>query len=269
MIQDIHPHKLNNQYDPKAEAKPDDFALCFDGSKTALHGSKIPFAADFSGCRLTYLFTVDEYRFFLVRDCKELPEGFAWEEVFALRRESTLPQQTIFAVMTGKHLADWYRDTAYCGRCGNKTVHSETERANRCPVCGYTAYPRIMPAVIVGVRNGEELLLTQYRTGYGHNALIAGFTEIGETLEETVSREVMEEAGIHVKNIQYYKSQPWGVANDILAGFICDVDGDTRIHMDENELKVAHWVKREDIVLQPDNFSLTNEIMSRFKDGKL
>lgn len=67
-----------------------------------------------------------------------------------------------------------------------------------------------MPAVIVGVTNGDKLLITGYRTGFRYNALIAGFTEIGETMEETVQREVMEEAGIQVKNIHYYKSQPVG-----------------------------------------------------------
>jgi NAD+ diphosphatase len=96
---------------------------------------------------------------------------------------------------------------------------------------------------------------------------VAGFTEIGETLEETVEREVMEEAGLKVKNIRYYKSQPWGIANDILAGYYCDVDGDDTIHMDDNELKSACWTAREDIVLQPDESSLTNEMMKNFKEG--
>ena len=123
--------------------------------------------------------------------------------------------------------------------------------------------------MIVGVTNGERLLITRYRTGFRYNALIAGFTEIGETMEETVQREVMEEAGIKVKNIRYYKSQPWGSANDILLGFYCDVDGDDRITMDAGELKYAAWVQREDIVLQPGEFSLTNEMMKRFKEAQL
>ena len=136
-----------------------------------------------------------------------------------------------------------------------------------CPACGYVAYPRIMPAVIVGVKNGDQLLLTRYRTGFAYNAFIAGFTEIGETVEETVMREVMEETGIRVKNIRYYKSQPWGTANDLLLGFYCEVDGNDTITMDCQELKYAKWVQREEIVLQPGDFSLTNEMMRRFKEG--
>ena len=77
----------------------------------------------------------------------------------------------------------------------------------------------------------------------------------------------MEETGIKVKNIRYYKSQPWGMAQDILIGFFCDAADEGDIHMDENELKYAEWIKREDIVLQPNNFSLTNEMMRVFKDG--
>ena len=101
-----------------------------------------------------------------------------------------------------------------------------------------------------------------------HNALVAGFTEIGETLEQTVHREVMEETGVRVHNIRYYKSQPWGMAQDLLVGFYCDADEEPVIRMDPNELKYAEWVRREDIVLQPNNLSLTNEMMRMFKEGK-
>ena len=120
--------------------------------------------------------------------------------------------------------------------------------------------------MIVGVTNGDEILMTKYRgRDIPYYALIAGFTEIGETLEQTVAREVMEEAGLRVKNIRYYKSQPWGIVDDILVGFYCDVDGDDTITLDENELGSAIWVNREDIVGQPDALSLTNEMMSMFK----
>ena len=99
-------------------------------------------------------------------------------------------------------------------------------------------------------------------------ALIAGFTEIGETLEECVAREVMEEVGLRVKNLRYYKSQPWGSARDILMGFYCDVDGATDIRLQEDELKEGVWVRREDIEGQSDDFSLTHEMMMVFKEGR-
>ena len=144
---------------------------------------------------------------------------------------------------------------------------SKTERALVCPRCGKVVYPRINPAVIVAVVSGDEIVLTQYAgRSISYNALVAGFTEIGETFEETVEREVMEEIGLKVKNIRYYKSQPWGMAADILAGYFCEADGDRTIHMEANELKKAEWTKREDIVLQPNDYSLTNEMMRLFKE---
>lgn len=272
MIQDIFPHKFNNRYDPDATAQAWDFILRFCGNRLLVmeeNGSfRFPTVAELGGGCFTYLFTVDQERYFLSTGDVTLSEGMEYMEIQVLRKTSPMPKHRIFAAITGKHLADWYRDAQFCGRCGKKMTHSSKERAMVCHGCGNTVYPRIMPAVIVGVRNGDRLLLTRYRTGFPHNALIAGFTEIGETLEETVAREVMEEAGLKVKNIQYYKSQPWGLANDILAGFYCDVDGDTEIHMDAQELRLAQWTDREEIVLQPDDFSLTNEMMKEFKEGR-
>ena len=185
-----------------------------------------------------------------------------------MRQAAYGPQHRLFAAITAYQLSNWYRDNRFCGTCGHPTVHSETERALCCPSCGRTIYPRIIPAVIVGVINGDRILLTRYAgRDFAHYALIAGFTEIGETFEETVQREVMEEAGIRVKNIRYYKSQPWGIVDDLLAGFYCDVDGDPTIRMDQNELKEAAWHTRDEIVLQPTDHSLTNEMMARFKQG--
>ena len=269
MIQDIFPHVLYNQYDPAAVAEENDFVLCFDAQRLLLHfDGRFPRVSELGTEGCVYLFKIDDDRYFLKNPPEALPQGFSFQDVKQLRREGRLSREDCFAAFTGKHLADWYRDTRFCGRCGKEMVHSRTERARKCPACGYTAYPRIMPAVIVGVKNGDRLLLTRYRTGFAHNALIAGFTEIGETAEETVRREVMEEAGIRVKNIRYYASQPWGIANDLLLGYYCEVDGDDTIHMDEQELKYAQWVPREEIELQPDDFSLTNEMMTRFKAGE-
>jgi NAD+ diphosphatase len=288
MIQDIFPHKMCNEFHTDVIPKENDIVFGFENAKLWMKtGEKEDIAADEAFFRvrdldipqevhkaLTYLFSIDEQAFFLWTSPEALQEYVAEASVRAqltdireIREQNRLSRVLAFAVYTAKHLADWYRDNRFCGRCGREMEHSKTERAMTCTCCGYTSYPRIMPAVIVGVTNGDELLITKYRTGFRHNALIAGFTEIGETLEETVQREVMEEAGIRVKNIRYYKSQPWGIANDILVGFYCEVDGDTTIRMDEQELGFAEWTRREDIELQPDNYSLTNEMMSIFKNG--
>lgn len=273
MLQDIYPHRLINHYDPTIQPAGEDLVMVIQGNEIYSKMTAeilFPMVKDMDTevqNQLTYLFTIDSERYFFYAGRLEEKDGFAMHSLNELRSSKLPPKYRMHGAYTGKHLADWYRDTRFCGRCGHETKHSETERARVCPVCGYTAYPRIMPAVIVGVLNGDRMLITRYNRANAYNALVAGFTEIGETLEETVAREVMEEAGIKVKNIRYYKSQPWGVANDILTGFYCDLDGDENITMDHGELKFAGWVTREELELQPDDYSLTNEMMKNFKEG--
>lgn len=267
MIQDILPYKFNNQYDSTAVAKAGDVALAIQGSKLLMKiGEPIfPTVSQFDNqCEYVYLFSISDTRYFWSKGMSNIPDGYEYRDLREIRALAADYKHIVFAAYTAKHLSDWYNDNVCCGRCGHIMTHSKKERALECS-CGYRVYPRIMPAVIVGVTNGDKLLITRYRNGYAHNALVAGFTEIGETAEETVAREVMEEAGLKVKNIRYYKSQPWGSANDLLLGFYCDVDGDATIHIDEDELKYAEWTSREDIVLQPDDISLTNEMMKMFK----
>ncbi len=270
MIQDIYPSKLHNEYHAY-EIRDTDRVFAFNSQGKVMLGDrdgKIMFLSgkDVKEGQCVYLFSVDETRYFLkLQSTEETEEGFEYYSIREVR--DRFEGKEVFAVFTAYHLWKWYSDNIFCGKCAETLVLSEKERALCCPKCGNTVYPRINPAVIVGVKNGDSLLITKYRTGYGNSALVAGFTEIGETLEECVAREVMEETGIKVKNIRYYKSQPWGMAQDILMGYYCEADGDTSIRMDESELKYAEWVKREDIVLQPNNLSLTNEMMRRFKEG--
>lgn len=281
MIQDIYPSKLDNSY---KNIKPEDkdFILVFndegkayvgdvDGEMSFLTYADCKSLKEVDSCSDVYLFSIDDKRYFLLgnKDAVKLQKlGFEYYTIRELRDRYSRDDVNIYAAFTAYHIWKWYSDNTFCGKCGSALKHSENERALVCADCGNVIYPRINPAVIVGVTKGDSLLLTRYRRGFAHNALVAGFTEIGETLEETVAREVMEETGVKVKNIRYYKSQPWGMAQDMLVGFYCEADGDGEIHMDENELKYAEWVKREDIELQPNNLSLTNEMMRVFKEGK-
>ncbi|MCR4909293.1 MAG: NAD(+) diphosphatase [Lachnospiraceae bacterium] len=277
MIHEIEPRRMKNEFRPgqRAEGKspvfvfsegPEEFLFSGEGSE-----GRLPRYEELgAGVSPVYLFSIDEDAYFLgSSEGDSLPEGFSFQHFKTLRKQGA-KKEFMFAAMTAIHLNRWYRANRFCGKCACPTEHSETERALVCPSCGNTIYPRINPAVIVGVKNGESLLVTKYAgRDIPYYALIAGFTEIGETFEQTVKREVMEEAGLKVKNITYYKSQPWGIADDILSGFYCDVDGDDEIRMDRSELKTAIWAKREEIELQPDEFSLTNEMMSAFKSGRV
>ena len=275
MLQDISPRKLHNEYRPNYTPQSGDYVLSFkDGellmglSEEKVCFPKVEELDEEARKGLAYLFSVDDEVFLLARNGAIEVEGYGYEKLKALRDKYYLPKEYVFAAFTAYQLDEWYSVKKYCGKCGSQNEDHSKERARICPVCGNVIYPRINPAVIIGVTDKEtnRIILTKYRTGFGHNALVAGFTEIGETLEETVEREVMEEVGLKVTNIRYYKSQPWGIASDILAGFFCDVKGDPTIQMDESELKYAEWVKPEDIVLQPLEYSMTNEMMKLFKE---
>lgn len=267
MIQDIYPSRLDNSF-KNLTPRQGDHLLYFDAAGkvlTRVENGCISFnTVNEEPC--VYLFSVDGEPYFLAAKAPaSLPGDYEFRTLRELRDSCT--GKELFIAFTAFHLWKWYDDNRYCGKCAAKLTLDDTERALFCPGCRTKIYPRINPAVIVGVTKGERILITRYKRGYAHNALVAGFTEIGETLEQTVEREVMEETGVRVKNIRYYKSQPWGMAQDILIGFFCEAEGDAEISMDENELKYAEWVHRKDIVLQPGSASLTNEMMKVFRDG--
>ena len=158
----------------------------------------------------------------------------------------------------------------YCGRCGSLMDRDGRERMLRCGECGNMEYPKICPAVIIGLTDGNRILMSKYAgRSYKKYALLAGFTEIGETVEETVAREVMEEVGLKVKNIRYYKSQPWSFSDTLLMGFYCDLDGDGTVTLDREELALAEWFEREEIPDVTSTESLTNEMIMRFKNGEI
>ena len=279
MIQDIWPSVFYNHFENLVASEKDVAVYFREGKLLCLYDEKskkicFPFISDFLGSKSIYLFSIDNIKYFLIPEQNEIPEGLSNFDFYTPRQLRDMPLDSnvdIFAVFSAYHLWKWYDDNKFCGHCGKPLVHDTLERALYCGECKSKIYPRINPAVIIGILNQkkDKILITKYRTGYAHSALVAGFTEFGETLEQTVEREVMEEVGLKVKNISYYKSQPWALAQDILAGFFCEVDGDETIKMDESELKYAEWVSRDEVELQPNDYSLTNEMMKMFKSGAI
>lgn len=285
MIQDIAPKRLYNEYEPKTQDH-NDYIAVFMKNKILIKQTdkrmQLPKRAEteaLAGYVLhadTYLFRIDDCAYFLhLGDLEEgkgcsvwnCTEPFCWMTVSQLRAQAD--HELCFAVYTAYHLYVWYQNNRFCGRCASRTVPDQKERMLSCTVCGNQIYPRIAPAVIAAVTNGDSILLTKYANReYKRYALIAGFTEIGETAEDTVRREVMEEAGIHVKNIRYYKSQPWGIDGNLLLGYFAELDGSGEISLDEKELASAEWVRREELKDMDDCFSLTREMMRVFYENR-
>ncbi|MFC2010635.1 NAD(+) diphosphatase, partial [Chloroflexota bacterium] len=137
-----------------------------------------------------------------------VPEGMSFRE---LRSLYGVLDEDIF-LLAGKaiQLVNWDQTHQYCGRCGHKTQTLQDERAKKCPVCGFISYPRISPAVITAVLKDNKILLSHYAAFKGNMyTIIAGFVEPGETLEECIKREILEEVGVQVRNIKYFGSQSW------------------------------------------------------------
>lgn len=280
MIQDIEPHIYKNEYRPVPPGK-DALILAYKGRKILLKddpegvprilyptfGELEAYVPDIYST-YTYLFTIDSCHYYLVPEFDEtlLPD-YSYEEISRLR--TALPMYRAFAGVTGMQLNNWYSSRRFCGHCGQHLVHSDKERMMYCPECGCIEYPKICPAVIVGVINKDRLLVSKYAgRSYKNYALIAGFNEIGEPIEDTVRREVMEEVGLKVKNIRFYKSQPWSFSDTLLMGFFCELDGSEDITLDETELSMAAWLTRDELPSEAD-ISLTREMMQQFKSGAI
>ncbi len=143
-------------------------------------------------------------------------------------------------------LCEWRATHRFCGRCATPTTLVKGERCLRCPACGLTAYPRIAPAIIVLIRRGDEALLARgVRFAAPMYSTLAGFVEPGETLEETLAREVHEEVGIRVTNPRYFGSQSWPFPHSLMVGFTADwASGE--IAVDPREIMDAKWFKASD-----------------------
>lgn len=275
MIQELYPYKLDNQYRnavPKAGDRiisiRDHRMLVKEREDGTIDFPKIEeLSVRFQENGISrYLFSVDDTQFFLFHNL-EL-EYYEYHTVGYLRGKA--PKHLVYAGMVGWQLAGWYETHQFCGRCGQELVHDEKERMMKCPICGHMEYPKICPCVIVGVIHEDKILVTKYRdrkTNY--YALVAGFAEVGETIEETVHREVMEETGVKVKNLRYYKCQPWPFSESLLFGFFCELDGSDEITMEEDELSVAKWISRDELDVTCNDFALTNEMLAVFKDDKV
>lgn len=276
MIQDIAPHIYYNQYKP---VPPDaNSIVLYYKDKEVLLAQKdgeirFPRFKELEALNpdlyenYTYLFSIDQERFYLMNHIsRPAVSEYTMENTMIFR--TAAPAWLAFAGITGFQLYGWYRTRKFCGRCGKPMSHSDKERMMYCAECKTMEYPKISPAVIVAVTHGNRILMSKYanRT-YTRYALLAGFTEIGETLEETVKREVMEEVGVRVKNLRYYKTQPWSFTDTLLIGFYAELDGDDEtITLDREELALAEWIEREDIPEDSNHVSLTSEMIRRFKN---
>jgi NAD+ diphosphatase len=165
---------------------------------------------------------------------------------------------------TARQLLDWDLKNRFCGSCGAAMIAKTTERAKECPNCGLVRYPRISPAVIMAVTKGDKILLGRSpRFPKGMYSVLAGFVEIGETLEQTVAREIKEEVNLEVSNIRYFGSQPWPFPDSLMIGFTADYKNG-ELKPDPEEIADAGWYGVEDLPQIPTVETIARQLIDDF-----
>ena len=158
-------------------------------------------------------------------------------------------------------VVEWATTHRFCGRCATPTARVSGERCMRCPACGYMAYPLIAPAIIFLVRRGDQALLARNARAPGAFwSTLAGFAEIGESLEETLAREVREEVGIDVTNLRYFGSQPWPFPHSLMVGFVAEWAGG-EIRVDGKEILEAAWFRADALPPIPPRLSIARRLI--------
>jgi NAD+ diphosphatase len=192
-----------------------------------------------------------------LRSAGDAPPDLApWGRFLDLRQVGPLLARTDAALLAyARGLMLWHQRHLYCGACGGPTISAEGGHQRRCTneSCGLTHFPRTDPAVIMLVTSGDRALLGRQRAwAPGMHSTLAGFVEPGESLEEAVAREVMEEVGVPVDDVRYHSSQPWPFPASIMLGFTARAL-DERIVLDPQEIDAAAWFTREELRASPED----------------
>ena len=274
MIQDISPYRLDMAYRGTAPA-PDDCFFSFRGEDVLLRDigdgrRSLPSFRDLGHPagkmerRAVFLFRAGREPVYLLGQAVSGCRGLGYFPVCELK--GILPEWVFFAGATALHLSRWYEGNRYCGRCGGRMERKPGQRTLACPECGNTVYPGIAPVVMVAVTDGDRLLMTKYADrSLPQWVLISGFVEAGETLEEAAEREVYEETGIRIRDLQYFGSQPWGFSGSVIAGYTARLDGPDEIRPDRKELAEAEWHLRSRLPDELTDISIAHEMIESLR----
>lgn len=277
MIHEIFPHKFDNHFVIVNDIAENDYVLQYNERALLLKvdgdGFELPQKKDLSAIvdtsNSTFLFSLNGVHCFLIwDDTKVINDRFEYKEISSLR--VLKPQEVAWVGIVGFQLQNWYLENKFCGKCGSKTKEKPDERAIVCPSCGTLVFPKISPAIIVAILCNDKILLA-HNSNFEEKrySLVAGYADVGESLEETVMREVKEEVGLEVKNIRYYKSQPWAFSGSLMIGFIAEAEDNQAISPDMVEITDASWFSRDNLPNHPPKVSIAGEMIEKFEKGEL
>lgn len=196
-----------------------------------------------------------------------IPDGFLGVPLMGLY--GSVDEHTWTLAGRAVQLIEWERTHRYCGRCATPTVPADGERAKRCPSCGLLAFPRLAPAVITLVTDddGRAILARGRNFPVPMYSCLAGFVEPGETLEQAVRREVLEEVGVRVGDVRYRASQPWPFPHSLMVGFTARwTEG--AIDIDPAEIVDAHWYERDALPTVPPGMSIARRLIDAWVAGE-
>ncbi len=176
---------------------------------------------------------------------------------------SVLPEPLLRVAGRALMIVDWDRSHRFCGRCGKPTRAREGERARECPACGELAYPRISPAIIVAVTRGDRILLVRHHRFAQRFTVIAGYVEPGETLEECVHREVLEETAIEIDEPRYFANQPWPFPHSLMVAFTAE-HRSGEIRVEPSELIEGGWFTADALPVVPDKVTIARRLIDAF-----
>lgn len=245
----------------------------FQGYRLVLVDGEVPIAATaealgFSPVRTQYVGILDGVVVFSAEISAELPLPKNARASSLRGLFSHLDEAHFWVAARAIQLVDWDRTHQFCGRCATPMQTSDLEHVKICPNCDLRNYPRLSPAVIVAITKGDRLLLAHNeRHPDGFYTVLAGFVEAGETLEQTVKREVKEEVGIDVKNIRYFGSQPWPFPNSLMLGFTAEWEAGDFIY--EDEIEHADWYLPEEMPPFPQSPSIANALIENFRSNAI
>ncbi|MEC8810002.1 MULTISPECIES: NAD(+) diphosphatase [unclassified Ketobacter] len=197
-----------------------------------------------------------------LREEAPLPPHFVLHD---LRRVAMMIDPNLFTIAgKARQVLEWDRNHQYCGRCGTRTLAHDRDRAKQCPQCGHTQYPRISPCIIVLVTKGDEVLLAR-SSGFppGMFSTLAGFVEPGETLEMAIHREIAEEVGVKVTNLEYMGSQPWPFPHSLMIGFHAEYAGGELV-LEDDEIEEAGWWSINQLPMIPPRGSISHELIATY-----
>ena len=192
----------------------------------------------------------------------EDPPDYGFQSLWSFL--TSVEQPVFYLIGRAKQVIEWHQHHHFCGACGQVTSTTPIDRSRKCESCNISFYPRLSPSIIVLVHKGNEILLAKNAQARGNfYSTLAGFVEPGESIEETVHREVFEEVGLRVKNLRYYSSQSWPFPNSLMLGFHAEYDSGELV-LQEEEIADAQWFHYNDLPHKPAMMSISGWLIDDF-----